>query len=79
MQMRSIIIFAFHSLPSIRYKLLLADEIIEHFDPIRVKIEDYLCNRDYLVAILKKGQAVASEQAEKTLQEVKQRVGINIL
>lgn len=62
-----------------RYKLVVADDVIKHFDPIRLKIEDYLQNRDYLTQILRKGQAIASERAENTLQEVKQRVGINIL
>lgn len=57
----------------------MADDVIKHFDPIRLKIEDYLRNRDYLVATLRQGQAVASERAEKTLQEVKRRVGIDIL
>lgn len=57
----------------------MADEVIQHFDPIRLKIEDYLRNRDYLVQVLKEGQAIACERAELTLDEVKKRVGINIL
>lgn len=65
--------------PIYRYKLVVAEDVINHFDPIRLKIEDYLQNRDYLVQILRRGQATASERAEKTMQEVKQRVGIDVL
>lgn len=65
--------------PLNRYKLVVAEDVIKHFDPIRLKIEDYLRNRDYLVDILKQGRALATERAEKTLQEVKKRVGIDIL
>lgn len=62
-----------------RYKQVLADDLIKHFDPIRLKIEDYLKNREYLVAVLKDGRDRASETAEKTIKEVKTRIGLNIL
>lgn len=65
--------------PICRYKLVVAEDVIKHFDPIRLKIEDYLRNRDYLVQILRQGHVTASERAEKTMQEVKQRVGIDVL
>lgn len=62
-----------------RYKLLLADDLIKHLDPIRLKIEEYLKNRDYLQAVLKEGQQRAIATAECTIQDVKRRIGIKIL
>ncbi|XP_031632535.1 tryptophan--tRNA ligase, mitochondrial isoform X2 [Contarinia nasturtii] len=62
-----------------KYKLVLADDLVNLLDPIRLKIEDYLKNRDYLEAVLKDGRDVASQTAETTLKEVKHRVGVNIL
>lgn len=58
-----------------RYKLLVANELIAVLDPIRLQIEDYLNNKDYLVAVLREGRDKASETAEKTMTEVRQRVG----
>lgn len=62
-----------------RYKLVVADAVIKRFDPIRLKIDDYLKNRDYLISILKTGRDTASQRAEETIKEVKMRIGQNIL
>lgn len=58
-----------------RFKLLVANELIAQLDPIRLQIEDYLKNTDYLVAVLRDGRDKASETAERTMTEVRERVG----
>lgn len=59
-----------------QYKLIVAETLIEHFNPIRIKIEDYLKNPDYLWNIIEKGNIKANEIAEKTLKDVKMKIGI---
>lgn len=61
-----------------RYKLRVADAVIDKIDPIRVKIEDYLKNPEYLVDILKIGAEKSSQIAEETLVDVKKKVGLGI-
>lgn len=58
---------------------MLAEDLVNLLDPIRLKIEDYLKNRDYLASVLKDGRNVATETAETTMKEVKERIGVNIL
>lgn len=58
-----------------RFKLLVADELIALLDPIRLKIEDNLKNKDYLEAVLRQGRDKALEISEKTMTEVRQRIG----
>lgn len=57
---------------------MLAEDLVNLLDPIRLKIEDYLKNRDYLEKVLKDGQVLAAETAEATIKEVKSRIGVNI-
>lgn len=59
-----------------KYKLIVADAVIEHLNPIRLKLEDLKKNPDYLWSTLEKGSRAASEIAEVTLQEVKNKVGL---
>lgn len=60
----------------LRYKFVVADALIEHLNPIRLKIEDYLKNPDYLSSVLADGGDRARETAEKTMDEVKLKVGL---
>lgn len=62
-----------------RYKFVVADALIEHLNPIRLKIEDYLRNPDYLCSILADGNDKARETAAKTIDEVKAKVGLGQL
>lgn len=62
-----------------RYKLVLADDLVALLNPIRLKIEDYLKNRDYLESVLRHGRDWATESAEKTMTEVRSRIGVKIL
>lgn len=50
--------------------------MVEHINPIRLKIDDYLKNPDYLCSILNDGIDRARETAEKTIDEVKLKVGL---
>lgn len=59
-----------------RYKLRVADSVISHLNPIRQKIEDYMRNPDYLTEVLVKGGQKSSEIAERTIDEVKDKVGL---
>lgn len=62
-----------------RYKLALAEDLVLLLDPIRLKIEDYLKNRDYLESVLKDGRDNASHTAQQTMIEVKKKIGVNIV
>jgi hypothetical protein len=59
-----------------RYKLLVAEALIEHLNPIRLKIEDYLKNPDFLHRVLTDGSDRAREIATATMDEVKLKVGL---
>lgn len=62
-----------------RYKLALAEDLVLLLDPIRLKIENYLKNRDYLESVLKDGRDNASHTAQQTMIEVKKKIGVNIV
>lgn len=57
---------------------MLAEDLVNLLDPIRLQIEDYLRNRDYLEVVLKDGRDRAMQTAEVTIDEVKTKVGANI-
>lgn len=56
----------------------MADAIIEHIDPIRLKIEDYMKNPEYLIDVLTDGGDRARSIAEHTIDEVKRKVGLGV-
>lgn len=62
----------------IRYgdmKKQLAQDVNKVLDPIRIKINDYLSNPEYLRKVVKTGREKARESASKTLREVRQIIG----
>lgn len=59
-----------------RYKLLVADAVIEKFAPIRSEIEKLKKDKDHLKKILLAGSAKAKELAYPVFEEVKELVGI---
>ncbi|XP_008824610.1 tryptophan--tRNA ligase, mitochondrial-like [Nannospalax galili] len=59
-----------------RYKLLVADAVIEKFAPIKREIEKLKMDKDLLEKVLRVGSAKAKELAFPILQEVKKLVGI---
>ncbi|KAM7054684.1 tryptophan--tRNA ligase, mitochondrial isoform 1-T1 [Molossus nigricans] len=58
-----------------RYKLLVADAVIEKFAPIRSEIEKLKTDKDHLEKVLQVGSAKAKELAYPVCQEVKKVVG----
>lgn len=56
--------------------MVVADAIIEHLNPIREKIEDYMKNPDFLHKVLTEGGEKARTIAESTMAEVKLKVGL---
>lgn len=56
----------------------MADAVIEKIDPIRLKIEDYLKNPEYLIDVMKIGAEKSSRIAEETIVDVKRKVGVGI-
>lgn len=71
--------FCFNINNFFRYKFVVAEALVEHFNPIRLKVQDYLKNPDYLHDVLEKGTEKAREVAEKTMNEVKSKVGLGNL
>lgn len=59
-----------------KYKMLVAEEIVEHLRPIRNKINQQLVRRNELVYLLEMGAEKAREIAAATLAEVKQKLGM---
>lgn len=58
---------------------MLADDLVELLDPIRGKIEDYLKNRDHIETVLRNGREWALKSAEKTMHDVRHRIGVKII
>lgn len=63
-------------LDTARYKLLVADAVIERFAPIRSEIEKLKMDKSHLKKVLLAGSAKAKELACPVLEEVKRLVGI---
>ena len=64
-------------LDKVEYKMKVAEVVNEAIQPISKGITRLLADRDYLQNVLKLGAEKASEIADKTMTEVKQKVGIS--
>lgn len=62
-----------------RYKFQVAEALIEHLNPVRRKIEDYLTHPEFLESVLIEGAEKASLVAETTMAEVKDKIGLRNL
>jgi len=65
---------------SIRYgdlKKQLAEDMIKFMSPIRQKTQDILDNDAYLVEVMEKGAQKARESAQKTMNLVREAMGLN--
>ncbi|XP_037682183.1 tryptophan--tRNA ligase, mitochondrial [Choloepus didactylus] len=62
-------------LDTARYKLAVADAVIEKFAPIKSEIEKLKMDENYLQKVLQTGSAKAKELAYPVCQEVKKLVG----
>lgn len=56
----------------------VADAVIAHLNPIRLRIEEYMRNREYLVDVLRTGGEKSSAVAQRTIDEVKEKVGVGL-
>lgn len=63
---------------SFRYKLLLADVVIEKLNPIRQRIEEYMNEPLYLQEVLQQGARKAEIIAVTNWLEVRNKVGYGI-
>ncbi|XP_068209673.1 tryptophan--tRNA ligase, mitochondrial isoform X1 [Palaemon carinicauda] len=62
---------------SAKYKLMVADAVIEYLKPIRTTYEEISKDRGYIDEILEKGTSRAREIAQSTWDEVKLKVGLS--
>jgi tryptophanyl-tRNA synthetase len=65
---------------TIRYgdmKKQLGEDMVKFMSPIRNKTNDILANDEYLVKVMKNSAEKASESARKTMELVRQAVGLN--
>jgi tryptophanyl-tRNA synthetase len=65
---------------SIRYgdmKKQLAEDMIQFIAPIRQKTNDLLSNDEYLIQVMKTGAEKAGESARKTMDLVRNAMGLN--
>ena len=65
---------------SIRYgdlKKQLAEDMVKFMAPIRQKTNDILANDAYLVEVMEKGAQKAGESAKKTMDLVRNAIGLN--
>lgn len=61
-----------------RYKLVVAEVIHEKLEPLRRKVQEYMSEPQYIEQVLDKGTERASVIAQKTWQDVKIRVGLEL-
>ncbi|XP_055705021.1 tryptophan--tRNA ligase, mitochondrial [Phlebotomus papatasi] len=62
-----------------KYKARVAEAVVEHLNPIRMRIEAFSRHPEYLSQVLEEGAQRASEIAETTIQEVKEKLGLGRL
>ncbi|XP_055624580.1 tryptophan--tRNA ligase, mitochondrial [Toxorhynchites rutilus septentrionalis] len=60
-----------------QYKLQVADALIAHLNPIRDNIRRYLADTEYLSSVIEEGSDKARTVAERTIAEVKEKVGMD--
>ena len=58
-------------------KEILAETILEYFQPIRTRRQELAQNPEYVAEILAKGAKEANIIAEQTIQQVRKLVGIS--
>ncbi|XP_001353958.3 tryptophan--tRNA ligase, mitochondrial [Drosophila pseudoobscura] len=64
------------TLDTAKYKERVGDAVIEHLRPIRERIHEQLSKKNELIHMLEIGAEKARIQAQKTMRDVKQRLGL---
>lgn len=59
-----------------RYKMVVAEALVEFLKPIQESIIQYLSNPEYLVDILEQGNQKAQTVANATWEEVQYKLGL---
>jgi hypothetical protein len=62
-----------------RYKLVVAEVIQEKLAPLRQRVQEYMSEPQYIEQVLHKGAEKASVIAHQTWQDVKTRIGLEIV
>lgn len=60
------------------FKKAVGEAVVAELTPIQEKFKDYMKNQDYIISCIKKSKAVALEISEKTLNDVKKKIGFYI-
>ena len=58
------------------FKTKVAEAVVKKIEPIQKKYKELLANKEYLEKIYTKGAEKARKLASKTLEDVKERIGI---
>lgn len=66
------------NLDTAKFKMHLADILIEHLKPFRLKYLDLMKNQDFITDVLRHGNARASSIAEPTLRQVCAKTGLSL-
>ncbi|XP_016982070.1 tryptophan--tRNA ligase, mitochondrial isoform X2 [Drosophila rhopaloa] len=64
------------TLDTSKYKDRVAEAVVEHLRPIREQIHHHMTRRNEMVYLLEVGAEKARQQAQQTLNDVKQRLGL---
>ena len=58
------------------FKQAVAEVVIQKLEPIQAKYKELIENKDYLKSIYQKGAIKASQIANKTLEDVYNKIGM---
>ncbi|XP_058986338.1 tryptophan--tRNA ligase, mitochondrial-like [Musca domestica] len=61
-----------------RYKLRVAEAVVEHLKPIRLAIDEHLAQKNDLIHLLESGAERARQVAQQNIVEVKEKMGLGI-
>lgn len=61
-----------------RYKLRVAEAVVEHLKPIRLAIDDHLAKKHDLIHLLESGAERARQVAQENIVEIKEKMGLGI-
>ncbi|KAH8296186.1 hypothetical protein KR054_002685 [Drosophila jambulina] len=64
------------TLDTAKYKERVAEAVVEHLRPIREQIQHHMTKRNEMIYLLEVGAEKARQQAQRTLDDVKQRLGL---
>ncbi|KAH8357689.1 hypothetical protein KR200_011572 [Drosophila serrata] len=64
------------TLDTAKYKERVAEAVVEHLRPIREQIQHHMTKRNEMIYLLEEGAGKARQQAQRTLDDVKQRLGL---